>query len=142
MTSSDNFYNLAVCWVAIEGDKMLLSPHWRSFLFLIERHFTLREYYVVLESNVYRKKNNCDALRNLLPFVRFKKREKQPWKSVIFKPVTLLKITLLHGYFSRFLNFTNSTKSRNASHICFRNFCVAKGLSPNLASNIKCEPID
>ena len=87
MTSFDNFYNFAVCWVAIEGDKMLLSPHWRSFLSSIARHFTLREYYVVLESNVYRKKNNCDALRNLLPFVRFKKHEKQPWKSVIFKPV-------------------------------------------------------
>ena len=85
MTSFDNFYNFAVCWVAIEGDKMLLSPHWRSFLSSIARHFTLREYYVVLESNVYRKtKNNCDMLRNLLPFVQFKKREKQPWKSGIF----------------------------------------------------------
>ena len=35
---------------------MLLSPHWRSFLSSIARHFTLREYYVVLESNVCRKK--------------------------------------------------------------------------------------
>ena len=29
------------------------------------------------------------------------------------KPGTLLKVTLLHGCFSRFLNYTNSTKSRN-----------------------------
>ena len=27
----------------------------------------------------------CDALRNLVPFVQFKKREKHPWKSVKFK---------------------------------------------------------
>ena len=33
------------------------------------------------------------------------------------KPATLLKLTLLHGCFSRFLNCTNGTKSRNASHI-------------------------
>ena len=39
----------------------------------------------------------CDALRNLVP--------------------TLLKLTLLHGFFSRFLNCTNGTKSRNAPHL-------------------------
>ena len=39
------------------------------------------------------------------------KREKHPWRSVNFK------LTLLHGCFSRFLNGTNRTKSRNASHI-------------------------
>ena len=27
----------------------------------------------------------CDALRNLVPFVQFKKREKHPWMSVNFK---------------------------------------------------------
>ena len=26
----------------------------------------------------------CDALRDLVPFVQFKKREKHPWKSVKF----------------------------------------------------------
>ena len=45
----------------------------------------------------------CDVLRELVPFVQFKKHEK-----------------LLHGYFPRFLNYTNGTKSRNVSHI-FRN---------------------
>ena len=29
----------------------------------------------------------------------------------------LLKVTPLHGSFSRFLNFTNGTKSRNPSHM-------------------------
>ena len=32
------------------------------------------------------------------------------------KPVTLLKLTLFHGCFSRFLNSKNGTKSRSASH--------------------------
>ena len=35
----------------------------------------------------------------------------------MLKPATLLKATLLHGFFSRFLNCTNGTKSCNASHI-------------------------
>ena len=33
------------------------------------------------------------------------------------KPATLLKVTLLHGCFSRILNCANYTKSRNAWHI-------------------------
>ena len=33
------------------------------------------------------KVNNCDALRNLIPFVQFKKREKHPWRSVNFSKV-------------------------------------------------------
>ena len=32
-------------------------------------------------------KNICDALRDLVPFVQFKKREKHPWKSVNFSKV-------------------------------------------------------
>ena len=35
------------------------------------------------------------------------------------KPATLLKLTLLHGCFSRFLNCTNGTKSRNAPHMLY-----------------------
>ena len=61
------------------------------------------------------KFEKCDALRNLVPFVRFKKREKLPQRNVNFSKVTtLLKLTLLHGCFSRFLNCTNGTKSCNA----------------------------
>ena len=33
------------------------------------------------------------------------------------QPATLVKATLLHGCFLRFLNFTNGTNSRNASQI-------------------------
>ena len=58
----------------------------------------------------------CDVLRDLVPLVKFKKREKTPWRSVAFskvagfKPATLLKVTLLHGFFSRFFNYANGTK--------------------------------
>ena len=34
------------------------------------------------------------------------------------KSATLLKVTLLYGCFSRFLNDTIGTKSRKASHLC------------------------
>ena len=40
---------------------------------------------------------------------------KHPWRSITFSKV--LKVALLHGSFSRFLNCTNVTKSRNASHM-------------------------
>ena len=33
--------------------------------------------------------------------------------------IALLKVTLLHGCFSRFLNYTNGIKSRKASHIAY-----------------------
>ena len=65
----------------------------------------------------------CDVLRYLVPFVQFKKRKKHPWRSVTFskvagkKPTTSLKVTLLHGCFSRFLNCTNKTKSCKTLHI-------------------------
>ena len=65
----------------------------------------------------------CGALRNLVAFAQFNKREKHSWMSVNFgkvtgwKPATLLKLTLLHRCFSRFLNCTNTTKSHNAPHV-------------------------
>ena len=37
--------------------------------------------------------------------------------AIWFQPATLLKVTLLHGCFSRFLSCTNVTKSRNAPHM-------------------------
>ena len=65
----------------------------------------------------------CDALCDLVPFVQFKNREKHPWRSVNFsefadlKPATLLKLTLFHECFSRFLNCANGIKPLNAPHI-------------------------
>ena len=42
----------------------------------------------------------CDALRDLVPFDQFKKREKYSWRSVTFSK----KVTLPMVSFSRFLN--------------------------------------
>ena len=41
------------------------------------------------------------------------------------KSATLLKVTLLHGCFSCFINRTNGTKSHNAPHILNRNLRLA-----------------
>ena len=46
----------------------------------------------------------------------------------------LLKVTLLHGCFSRFLNCTNGTKSHNTSHINL--FSVLEAPLLNKYSNI------
>ena len=56
---------------------------------------------------------SCVALLNLIPFVQFRTREKHPWRNVAFS------VTLLRGCFSRSLNWTNDTKSRNASQFQF-----------------------
>ena len=66
--------------------------------------------------------HKCGVLRDLVPCAQFKKREKHPWRSVTFskvaaQPATLLKVTLLHGCFSCFLNCEHGTKSRKAPQI-------------------------
>ena len=67
------------------------------------------------------KNQSKSALRDLVPFLQFKKRKKHPWRNVFSKvagkPATLLKLTLLHECFSRFLNCKNGTKSRNAPNL-------------------------
>ena len=55
-----------------------------------------------LRNTIYNIK--CDALSRLVSFVPFKKRD-------------LLKVTILHGRFSCFLNCANDTKSLNTSQI-------------------------
>ena len=52
-------------------------------------------------------------LRDFERFVQFKKREKH---QLLVKHATLLKVTLLHGCFSRFLNYADDIKSRKAFH--------------------------
>ena len=47
-----------------------------------------RNRYCILEANVLKTHTaSCDALRDLGPFVQFKKREKHPWRSVTFGKV-------------------------------------------------------
>ena len=38
--------------------------------------------------------NICDALPDLVPFVQFKKREKQPWRSATFSKVSGFSLKL------------------------------------------------
>ena len=56
----------------------------------------------------------CGALRDLVTFAQFKKREKHPWRSFNFSNIADFKLALHHGCFSRILNCVNGTKSRNA----------------------------
>ena len=39
------------------------------------------------QNNDKGKSYKCDALRNMVPYPQFKKREKHPWKSVNFSKV-------------------------------------------------------
>ena len=57
---------------------------------------------------VYNLKNVKNTHGGVLPLVKSESR----------KPATLLKVTLLNGCFSRFLNCTNGTKVRKTSHLC------------------------
>ena len=54
--------------------------------------------------HLYNLKTMTNIHERVLLFVKFR-----------LKPATLLKVTILHGYFSRFLNCTNDTKSCKAS---------------------------
>ena len=51
--------------------------------------------------------NYCDALRDLVPFAQFKKREKHSWKSVTFSKVAgfSLQFNIPPGVFFTFLKF-------------------------------------
>ena len=63
----------------------------------------------------------CDALRDLVPFMQFKKHEKHQWRSVTLSKVTNYRLSACNFtkintpprvFFSFFLNCTNGTKSR------------------------------
>ena len=59
-------------------------------------------------------KTECDSLRDLVPLVQFKN-VKNTHGEVLLRVkyyFTLLKVTFIHGRFSRFLNCLNGTKSR------------------------------
>ena len=54
-----------------------------------------------------------DALKDLVAFVQLKNMKNTHGEVLLL----VLKVTLLHRCFSRFLNCTNATKSRKASQI-------------------------
>ena len=82
-----------------------------------ENKFTIYNTFTMIWVNFYDVIRG--VLRDLVPFVQFKKGKKHPWRSVTFSknPATLLKVTQLCGCFSRFLNCTNVAKSHKTSYI-------------------------
>ena len=73
----------------------------------------------------------CGALRDLVPFVQFKKREKHPWRSVTFSKVVgfslhFTKINTPPWVFFTFFELYKGTKSRNASQIGFLSLIISK----------------
>ena len=59
---------------------------------------------------------HCDALRDLVPFEQFKKREKHQWSGINFSKVNKSKSNTPTWAFFTFLNCTNGTKSRKTLH--------------------------
>ena len=61
----------------------------------------------------------CNALRNSVPFLQFKKREKHPWRSVTCSKVAgfFTKSNTPPWVFFTFLKFLNGTKLRKVSHV-------------------------
>ena len=55
----------------------------------------------------------CDVLHDLVPFAQVKKRENTHTGVLLL----VLKVTVLHGCFSSFLNWTNGTKLCKTSYM-------------------------
>ena len=74
----------------------------------------------------------CRALRDLVLFVQFKKRDKQPCKSITFniklqgEACKFTKINTPAWLFSRFLSRANGTKLHKASYIMPDVSCISK----------------
>ena len=72
-----------------------------------------------------------DNLRDLVPFVQKKKREKNPWGSVTFsKACNFTKSNNPPWVFFRFLNCKNGTKLCKTLHIYPANHKIDKDMSP------------
>ena len=98
-----HYYNTLWKKLALEVHKITVNLAFKCFLFY--------GFFTIALEDIW------DALRDLVPFGQFKKRDKNPWRSVaLVQPATLLKVSFLHGCFSRFLICTNDTKSRKPSH--------------------------
>ena len=48
----------------------------------------------LFEGNRGRKLKECDALRDFVPFIHFKKREKHPWRNVTFSKIVTFHLIL------------------------------------------------
>ena len=73
------------------------------------------------------------ALRDLVPFVQFKKSEKNPWRNVNFSKAEACnsaKINTPPWVFFMFFKWYKWTKSRKASHILLYNILLLLYLNP------------
>ena len=97
--------------------KYLCYFSWFSFSIFVNSFFLLIFSIFFISLKLYHPPiNYTRSFARLIPFIKFKKREKHSWKSVTFCG-RQAKVILFHGCFSGFLNCTNGTKSRKASHI-------------------------
>ena len=70
----------------------------------------------------------CDVLRDLLPFLQFKKRGKYPRRRLLLVACNSAKSNTPPWVFFTFFKlykWYNGTKSRNASYQCIQGFVVA-----------------
>ena len=88
-------------WISAYTDHHIFNEIYKKFY---EKENTNYFHAVCCHLN-YCQISKCDALSDLLPFVQFKKREKHPFTKSNTPP--------WDGCFSRILNCTNCTKSRN-----------------------------
>ena len=104
------------------------NPFHAAGLFLYPKDF------LMFSGGVERDK--CDALRDLVQFVQFKKHEKHPWWRDTYSKVPgfslqlQLKVTRLHGCFSRFLNFINGRKTREGSEMIWNELIMMLNHTP------------
>ena len=90
------------------------------FVVILKQIQCLASVFVVILKQIQRLAI-CDVLRYLVSFVQCKKHVslvKFRLKPAV-PATTLLKVSLLRGCFSRFVNCSNSTKLRKTSHIIF-----------------------
>ena len=69
-----------------EIPKAFYSTTLETSSLILEKIATLL-YKIINLTTACQDREICDALRDLLPFVQFKKREKHPWRNVTFSKV-------------------------------------------------------
>ena len=123
-TFNEIFFIMFQAWACNFDKKGLLSHYYVRFF------YTQRWYQIHMQS----KKGLCVALHNLVPFVRFKKREKHPWRSVTFsKACNFAKRDTPLWVFFTFFKLCNwcqiaqhNTYIKNWISIPFYIFCLRK----------------
>ena len=93
------FSECLICWTNIQVFSQLLCWLWPGICPPGIHFQVILHVYIILFST--------EGTLNMWYFAQFG------------KPAILLKVTILHGCFSRFLNFTNGTKSPAKHHIWF-----------------------